>query len=153
MYAAPDFIQVMAIGNITGCDVGSMDKLQCAMENVAAAVTKSFRDSVFIADSDPVSASMAVGRAMASVSYVEVRWQWIVLPGLVWVLGAVTLVGSMWKSRGVRAPKWRNDPVPLLFLFRGRGEDAVGVAEREVEEKAEGLRVRLYESNGRMALG
>lgn len=153
MYAAPDFIQAMAIGNITGCDVGSMDKLQCAMENVAAAVTKSFRDSVFIADSDPVRASMAVGRAMASVIYVEVRWQWIVLPGLVWVLGAVTLVGSMWKSRGVRAPKWRNDPVPLLFLFRGRGEDAVGVAEREVEEKAEGLRVRLYESNGRMALG
>ncbi|KAB8205106.1 hypothetical protein BDV34DRAFT_196138 [Aspergillus parasiticus] len=153
MYGAPDFIQAMAIGNITGCDVGSTDKLQCAMENVAAAVTKSFRDSVFIADSDPVSASMAVGKAMASMTYVEVRWQWIVLPGLVWVLGAVTLVGSMWKSRGVRAPKWRNDPVPLLFLFRGQRENAVGVAEREVEEKVEGLRVRLYESGGRMALG
>lgn len=154
MYAAPDFIQTMAMGNITGCDEGSMDKLQCAMDNVAAAVTKSFRDSVFLGtdSGDPVRARMAAGKAMASKTYVEVRWQWIVLPGLVWVLGAVTLVGSMWKSRGVRAPKWRNDPLPLLFLFRGRG-DGVGVSEREAEDKAEGLRVKLYESNGRMALG
>ncbi|KAE8420070.1 hypothetical protein BDV36DRAFT_293719 [Aspergillus pseudocaelatus] len=154
MYAAPDFIQTMAMGNITGCDEGSMDKLQCAMENVAAAVTKSFRDSVFLGtdSGDSVRARMAAGKAMASMTYVEVRWQWIVLPGLVWVLGAVTLVGSMWKSRGVRAPKWRNDPIPLLFLFRGRGH-GVGVSEREAEDKAEGLRVKLYESNGRMALG
>ncbi|KAB8265036.1 hypothetical protein BDV32DRAFT_62518 [Aspergillus pseudonomiae] len=152
MYAAPDFLRAMAIGNITGCDMGSMDKLQCAMENVAAAVTKSFRDSAYIgADSDPVGARMAAGRAMASMTFVEVRWPWIVLPGLVWVLGVATLLGTMWKSRKARAPKWRNDPVPLLFLFRGQGY-GVGVSESEAEERAESLRVKLDRSNGRMVL-
>ncbi|OGM45307.1 hypothetical protein ABOM_006429 [Aspergillus bombycis] len=152
MYAAPDFIQAMAIGNITGCDVGSLDKLQCAMENVAAAVTKSFRDSAYIkADSDPVGALMAAGRAMANVVYVEVRWPWIVLPGLVWVLGAATLLGTMWKSRKVGAPKWRNDPIPLLFLFQDQGY-GVGVSERAAGEKAETLRVKLDQNNGRMVL-
>ncbi|KAE8376760.1 hypothetical protein BDV26DRAFT_264929 [Aspergillus bertholletiae] len=154
MYAAPDFIQAMAIGNTTGCDVATMDKLQCAMENVAAAMTKSFRDSAYIAaDSDPTRARMAAGRTRTSMTYVQVRWQWIVLPALVWVLGAATLAGTMWKSRSTKAPKWRNDPMPLLFLLQRRRGDAVGVAERESGEKAEALRVKLYESNGRIALG
>ncbi|KAB8228681.1 DUF3176 domain-containing protein [Aspergillus alliaceus] len=126
LYAGADFIQAMALGNITDCNATTADKLRCAMDNVAAAMSKSFRDSRFIAaNSDPGTAQMAGGRAISSVTYVEVRWPWIVLPVLVWVLGAATLVGAMWKSRRAGVPKWKNDPIPLLSLYQGDPGKAV----------------------------
>ncbi|OJJ29893.1 hypothetical protein ASPWEDRAFT_121856 [Aspergillus wentii DTO 134E9] len=150
MYAGSDVIQAFTHGNITGCNMNTVEKLSCAMHNVAQAISKSFRDASYVEmGSDLSRAQMASGRVMASMTYVEIRWWWITLPALVWVLGAATLVGTMWKSRrGV--PRWKNDPVPLLFLHQ---DGNTGVSEREPEEKADGLEVRLYHSNDKMVLG
>ncbi|KAG2417195.1 hypothetical protein HFD88_008414 [Aspergillus terreus] len=118
-YAAYDILRAIGQGDIVGCSLESATRLQCVMQNIAAAISKSFRDSPYIgAALNPDNAKMATGRVLTSVTYVSVHWQWIALPVLVWILGAVALVGTIWKTRGARVPKWRNDPLPLLFLYR-----------------------------------
>ena len=151
IYALSDFIQAMSLGNITGCDVRSVEKLECAMKNVAQAMSKTFRDSAYVgANSDLSRANMTLGRAMRSVSYVRVSWVWIALPALVWVLGAGTLAGTIWKTRRARVPKWKNDPIPLLFLYEG-GSEKRGVSLDKVDG-TNSLRMRLYEDDKNMAL-
>ncbi|KAE8153169.1 hypothetical protein BDV25DRAFT_127495 [Aspergillus avenaceus] len=146
IYAAKDFIQAMAVIDMTRCKTKSAEKLQCAMENVAAAMSKSFRDPQYIAaDSDSNRAQMANGRATSSVTYVSVRWQWIALPILVWLLGTPAISG----------PKWKNDPIPLLFLYQdeknqGHGAD---VSAQDSWERAKNLKIRLYKSDDKMILG
>ncbi|KAF7170804.1 hypothetical protein CNMCM5623_003323 [Aspergillus felis] len=151
IYAPSDFIQAMSLGNITGCDVRSAEKLECAMKNVAQAMSKTFRDSAYVgANSDFSRANMTIGRALTSVSYVQVRWPWIVLPALVWVLGAGTLAGTIWKSRRAQVPKWKNDPIPLLFLYQD-GSDKRGVSLTKADG-ANHLGMRLYEDDKNMVL-
>ncbi|GIK02028.1 hypothetical protein Aspvir_006071 [Aspergillus viridinutans] len=151
IYAPSDFIQAMSLGNITGCDVRSVEKLECAMKNVAQAMSKTFRDSAYVgANSDLSRANMTVGRAMTSVSYVQVRWAWIVLPALVWVLGAGTLAGTIWKTRRAQVPKWKNDPIPLLFLYQD-GVDKRGVSLTKAYG-TDDVGMRLYEDDKNMVL-
>lgn len=152
VYAASDFIQAMSLGNITGCDVKSVEKLECAMNNVAQAMSKTFRDSAYVgASSDLSRANMTLGRTMTSVSYVEVRWRWIVLPALVWLLGTGTLAGTIWNTRRAQVPKWKNDPIPLLFLYQD-GSDKRGVSLARADGTAN-MGMRLYEDDRRMVLG
>jgi hypothetical protein len=126
IYAPSDFIQAMSLGNITGCDIRSVEKLECAMKNVAQAMSKTFRDSAYLeANSDLSRANMTVGRAMTSVSYVQVRWEWIVLPALVWVLGAGTLAGTIGKLGEHRFPDGRMIPSLCYFCIRMEVRSAV----------------------------
>ncbi|RLL95917.1 hypothetical protein CFD26_104613 [Aspergillus turcosus] len=151
-YAGPDVIEALATGNISGCSLEAVDKFNCSMHNVAAAISKTFRDSAYIsAGSDPGKAQIAVGRVSRSLTYVAVQWQWIVLPVLVWLLGVVTLVGTVWKTQRAGAPKWRNDPVPLVFLYR-EGENE-GVSDGEINQRAHSSKVKLYESDEKRLLG
>ncbi|KAE8380915.1 hypothetical protein BDV26DRAFT_302412 [Aspergillus bertholletiae] len=126
-YAGTDFIQTISVENITGCAATmTAEKLDCAMNNVAASITKTFRDSEYVnANLELSQAHMARGQAMTNATYISVHWQWIVLPALVWLLGAVTLIGAIWKTRRANVPKWKNDPMPLLFLF-GHGGQTFG---------------------------
>ncbi|GFF85998.1 hypothetical protein IFM60648_07555 [Aspergillus lentulus] len=151
-YAGSDVIEALATGNVSGCSHDAVDKFNCSMHNVAAAISKSFRDSAYIsAGSDPDKAQMAAGRVMRTMTYVAVQWQWIVLPVLVWLLGVVTLVGTVWKTRRAGAPKWRNDPLPLLFLYREEKND--GVSNRDINQRADSLKVKLHESDQKRHLG
>ncbi|PKX96175.1 DUF3176 domain-containing protein [Aspergillus novofumigatus IBT 16806] len=151
-YAGSDVIEALATGNVSGCSPDAVDKFNCSMHNVAAAISKSFRDSAYIsAGSDPGKAQMAAGRVMRSMTYVAVQWQWIVLPVLVWLLGVVTLVGTVWKTWRNGAPKWRNDPLPLLFLYREEKND--GVSDRDIKQRADNLKVKMYESGQKRHLG
>jgi hypothetical protein len=151
-YAGSDVIEALATGNVSGCSHDAVDKFNCSMHNVAAAISKSFRDSAYIsAGSDPDKAQMAAGRVMRSMTYVAVQWQWIVLPVLVWLLGVVTLIGTVWKTRRAGAPKWRNDPLPLLFLYREDKND--GVSDRDINQRAASLKVKMYESDRKRHLG
>jgi hypothetical protein len=151
-YAGSDVIEALATGNVSSCSLDAVDKFNCSMHNVAAAISKSFRDSAYItAGSDPGKAQMAVGRVMRSMTYVAVQWQWIVLPVLVWLLGVVTLVGTVWKTRRAGAPKWRNGPLPLLFLYREERND--GVSDSDINQKTNSLKVKMYESDQKRHLG
>lgn len=88
---------------------------------------------------------MTAGQALSNKTYIKVHWQWIVLPVLVCVLAAATLIGTMWKTRRVTVPKWKNDPIPLLFLCQG--EASRDLDDKEASERAKNLTVRLYGSD------
>ncbi|OKO99529.1 hypothetical protein PENSUB_8374 [Penicillium subrubescens] len=47
-YAVPDTLRALAALNITGCDVMTAERLQCALINVAAAISKTFRDTPWL---------------------------------------------------------------------------------------------------------
>ncbi|KAJ5676650.1 uncharacterized protein N7477_002283 [Penicillium maclennaniae] len=128
-YASIDCIEAIAFGNITGCEVNNASKLECAMSNVAAAMSKTFRDSAYADDESalsPLSGNNATnGQAFSSVTHIAVHWQWIISPMLVWVLGLISLIGAVSKSRKASIPRWKNDPIPLLFLCENIHSDHV----------------------------
>ncbi|KAL4875677.1 hypothetical protein BJY04DRAFT_201373 [Aspergillus karnatakaensis] len=152
MYAAKDIIEAIGNSNMMFCDDQLANRLNCTMHNIAKAFTKTFRDQGYDADGLN-STTMIGGRVMANATYIAVRWQWLALPVFVWVLALVTLVGTMWKAHTRGVPRWKNDPLPMLFLFRdtildrpGRGVPAGG--NRQVEQ----TKVRLYEDDGNNVL-
>lgn len=122
-----DVLQTLFIQNFTNCDTPD-DRLSCAMSNIASAMSKSFRDSAytsakaagFNASASDLhnTANMAVGRTLISQAFVEVHWQWLSLPLLVWVMTVVTWIGTVGLTRRARLANWGNDIIPLLFLYR-----------------------------------
>ncbi|KGO74166.1 hypothetical protein PITC_022240 [Penicillium italicum] len=145
-YTGTDVMQTIALYDFPGCDLKPAEKLRCAMENVADAISKSFRDAAF--SSKDKANSSVIGKAMTSMTYVEISWQWIVLPVVVWLLALTTLVGTMWKTNKFKSPTWKNNLLPLLFLY-----------ENDLHEKAEDFeslsgrqRARLCDTDGGMRL-
>ncbi|KAL4959764.1 DUF3176 domain-containing protein [Aspergillus stella-maris] len=117
-YAGRDIIQALGEGKIVGCGDDLPGRLNCSMQNIAQAITKSFRDSQDSLDGMDQS-TRAIGRVRVSVTHIGVRWGWIALPILVLILGILVLTGAVWKTRRANLPKWKNDPLPLLFLYNG----------------------------------
>ncbi|CAG8045847.1 unnamed protein product [Penicillium olsonii] len=143
-YASGDLMQLMTVSNITDCNLSTAEKLRCAMEHVAQAMTKAIRDQ---SSSLPANLTCSSGDAMMSATHIAIHWQWIVLPALVWLLGLVTLVGTMWKTRRAMIPAWKNETMPIIDLCRN--------SQNEKPQTDEGLpteRARLYESDGRMVM-
>ncbi|KAL5342254.1 hypothetical protein BJX70DRAFT_410909 [Aspergillus crustosus] len=152
-YASRDILQAFGQGNIHGCDAEPVGRLSCSMQNVAKAISKSFRDSGYTSD-NVNDTTMATGRVMANATYIAVRWQWLVLPIFVWALAVTTLAGTIWKMQRGGVPKWRNDPVPLLFLLRDTilDDPGRGMSVRGDEGDISRVKVRLYEDDGRAVL-
>lgn len=139
LYASSDVLQTLDRGDLAGCrdpvsyQLSVPVKVNCSMQNVARAISKTFRDSDPLNPgnhdypssdySDDSESGAGAGRVEVNVTFISVRWQWIALPVLVWVLGAVALAGAIWKTRRRRAPRWKNDPLPLLFLYQDGDED------------------------------
>lgn len=150
LYAGTDLVQAIAFSNITGCTVNTAEKLQCAMDNAAKAITKTFRDTK---PSGPAAIKhreyRATGQAMTNTVHIAVHWQWIVVPALVWLLGIVTLIGTIWKSRQADVPTWKTDLIPLLFLYKDAQETGVP----SHGEPEDSHIVRLYEIDDRVVLG
>ncbi|KAJ5386958.1 hypothetical protein N7509_009499 [Penicillium cosmopolitanum] len=116
IYATVDAVQAVAHADIIDCPYDTVQKLECAMKNMAQAMTKTFRDDGVTALSSSTNNTQAVGKAMSNMTYVSVRWQWIVLPALVWLLGLVTIIVTTSKTRRYRAPVWKNGIMPLFDL-------------------------------------
>ncbi|KAL3442811.1 hypothetical protein BJX65DRAFT_286138 [Aspergillus insuetus] len=160
LYASTDVLQTLDRGDFAGCGppasyhISVPGKVNCSMQNIARAISKTFRDSEFEAPEDSTYlGSSARGRVEFNVTFVTVRWQWIALPVFVWVLGAVALAGAFWKSRTRRAPRWKNDPLPLLFLYQDDVADGIGNGRshspgRRWVPNTDRLKVRLYGSQG-----
>ncbi|PWY89612.1 hypothetical protein BO94DRAFT_555936 [Aspergillus sclerotioniger CBS 115572] len=155
-YAGADILRALWGGGIVGCGDELAGRLNCSMQNVAEAISKTFRDSAYIkAKSNPDHAEMARGDSLVSVTYISVHWEWIALPALVWVLGTLVVIGTWWKTRRTKAPKWNNDPLPLLFLYHDRINQGPGGGSQVEDEasKLGKLRVKLYKSEQRVVLG
>ncbi|OJJ42091.1 hypothetical protein ASPZODRAFT_105830 [Penicilliopsis zonata CBS 506.65] len=120
-YATTDALEAIFYGNFSSsCAVD--DQLTCAMENVATAISKTIRDSAFTSGEESdvattVNTNITMGHTMTTVSFVAVHWQWLLLPLFVWLLATVSWIGAVWKS-GPQIPVWKNDILPLLFLYR-----------------------------------
>ncbi|KAL4742967.1 hypothetical protein BDV11DRAFT_216176 [Aspergillus similis] len=153
-YATADVMEALLLGNITNCADVQSNRFSCAMHNVAGALSKSFRDQAYI-NSGAEMADMALGHTQVNATIVHVRWQWLTLPVLVWMLGAATWSGAEWKTRRGKLYKWSDNPLPLLFLYRegqnadadgSRGANAVqgmGVSGQAYEQRAKRIHARL----------
>ncbi|KAL4922035.1 hypothetical protein BDW62DRAFT_76721 [Aspergillus aurantiobrunneus] len=154
IYAGRDILVALGGGDIVGCGPYLPSRLTCAMENIAQAISKSFRDSSYRLNPEDES-GRAVGRVRISATHVGVRWGWIVLPVLVLLLGILVLGGTLWKARRRSIPKWRNDPLPLLFLH-SETEDGqaggLGLPAHGGLSHTKGVKVRLDNSEGRILL-
>jgi hypothetical protein len=151
-YATTDAMQAFVYGNITGCADTKHDRFGCAMRNVADAMSKSFRDQAYINN----EADMAVGHTHVNVTVIHVHWQWLTLPLLVWLLSAVTWLGTEWKTHRGKLQKWSDNPLPLLFLYRD-GEDSQtdqvqGLSGQAYERRAKSIHTRLYLKENHAAL-
>ncbi|PYH71774.1 DUF3176 domain-containing protein [Aspergillus vadensis CBS 113365] len=150
-YAASDTLQALAVANISGCSEILSERLSCAMDNVAAAMSKTFRDAAYV--TDPASAAMTTGSAKVSEVYIVVYWAYLALPVLVWTLGAILVLGTLWKTRRARVPAWKNDTLPLLFLYGNKDEGMDLPQGSETEQASRHELVRLYNDESRVFLG
>ncbi|KAL5040978.1 hypothetical protein BDW71DRAFT_192695 [Aspergillus fruticulosus] len=160
LYASSDVLQTLDRGDLAGC-IGPVSyqlsvpvKVNCSMQNVARAISKTFRDLDFEVPLDqfePGPLAPAPGKVEVNVTFISVRWQWIALPVLVWGLGAGALAGAFWKTRRKRAPRWKNDPLPLLFLYQDDNRDEHGDGTSPTKRwvpNTDLLKVRLYGGQG-----
>ncbi|CAI7650676.1 unnamed protein product [Penicillium crustosum] len=154
IYAGRDILVALGEGEVVGCGDYLPSRLNCTMENIAQAVSKSFRDSRYRLNAEDES-GRAVGRVRISVTHVGVRWAWIVLPVLVLLLGILVLVGTLWKARQRCIPKWKNDLLPLLFLYSDMTDEKAGgfglPAQGSLSHTKQ-MKVRLDTSDGRILL-
>ncbi|OQE05038.1 hypothetical protein PENVUL_c027G05686 [Penicillium vulpinum] len=144
IYASTDLVQAVSYFNITGCTVKTAERLRCVMENVALAMSKTFRDNPSVSSPLPYTE----GQALTNITYVSVHWQWIILPALVCLLGLTTLLGTIWKTRKAMVPTWKNDAIPLLFLYEITQDEKP----ENYQKPANNQRMMLKESEGKMLL-
>ena len=148
-YATTDVIEMLLYGELAGCENLKTDRFRCAMNNIAGAISKSFRDQAYV--NDTVTANLSVGHTMANAIIVHIRWQWLTLPLLVWLITAVAWVGTEWKTRRASVPKWTDNPLPLLFLYRGDSEgkakEVEGVSGEAYVQRAKDIEAQLRTEN------
>ncbi|KAE8143438.1 hypothetical protein BDV38DRAFT_277459 [Aspergillus pseudotamarii] len=144
-YATADALEAIFYGNFTGTNCQDADQLSCTMKNVAAAMSKTIRDSAFTYSTsyqptEFTKAKTTTGKAQIYASFVDVRWVWLTLPIIVWVLGALSCLCTAWMTHQAHIQTWMNSVLPLLFLhlhrdstidFQGGGDEIVGVQLRE----------------------
>lgn len=148
-YATTDVIEMLLYGELAGCENLKTNRFRCAMNNIAGAMSKSFRDQAYI--NDTVAANLSVGHTMANAIIVHIRWQWLTLPLLVWLITAVAWVGTEWKTRRASMPKWTDNPLPLLFLYRGdsegRAKEVDGMSGEAYVQRAKDIEAQLRTEN------
>ena len=110
--------------NYTAKDCGSQneDTYSCTIRGFAKSLTKTLRD--FGVDKYGQGGDgnyLVKGEALIPATFVRVQWQWILLPAAVWVSGFVTWAAIAFQTWRLRLPKWRDDLLPLMFLYRGEG--------------------------------
>ena len=123
LYAPVDIGQSIFYGNYSQCS-GTNDHLTCVARNMAMAMTKSFRDSAYIAHGLD-GADMAIGDTMIAATLVYIDWAWLTLPLLIWLLSVVLWAATAWQTRKRKLPLWRNNPLTLVHLL-GRKSNADG---------------------------
>lgn len=96
------------------------------------------------------------GTAYVPTVFVNVRWPWIILPGILLVTGALFLVVTILTSKKSHAPLWKSSALaPYYHGIEGGDEDGDKLLTASaMERKSEGESVRLQrsEDNGRLVL-
>ncbi len=140
------------------CGSPNADTFACSMGGIAAALTKTVRNAGVIANGTDIGDEFLVrGSVETAATFIRVRWGWIALPCAVWVLGLIAWAVVVFQTRHMRLPTWRDDPLPLMFLYRDWDEHRGSMGLRDsffaaddcsswaYEKVAEGLNVQLRE--------
>jgi hypothetical protein len=120
--AAQDVLQAILYGDLARCSP-ARDPMECAMENTVKALTKTFRDASFV-EHGYQKAKMTVGKTLVDQTRVMIQWPWLFVPLLVWLLSVGLWSATVWRTWKRGMPMWRNNPLPLLSLYRPIDEDA-----------------------------
>ncbi|KAL2797288.1 hypothetical protein BJX66DRAFT_335191 [Aspergillus keveii] len=165
-YATSDVLEAIFYGDFNTTMPSCTDQLSCAVSNVAAAMAKTLRDTAFTnsGSSSGADQSLVKGQTMVTVPFVQIHWEWLALPLLVWILTCLVWLAAMVKTRRGRIYKGANNPLPLLFLYDkrveeeggaqvadtvryGRGSSAVRWTEVAIDRRAGMIKARLH-NNG-----
>lgn len=153
-FASTDTLRAIFYGNLSGCASGD-DHLTCAFDNVAKAMTKTFRDSAYMSHGLE-GANATFGQTWTTLSYLRIDWQWMSLPFAVWIMAATLWCGTVLKTRRAQIPAWANNILPLLFLYRDGSEQGKGckhdISSAGYIQKSERIMARLRVSDGKAAL-
>jgi hypothetical protein len=150
-YATTDALEALFYGNFTGTNCQDADQLSCAMKNVAAAMSKTIRDSAFTYSTNYqpfefTKANTTTGKALVIVSFVDVHWEWLTLPITVWILGALSCLFTAWMTHQTHIQTWMNSVLPLLFLqprrdnminFQGGGDEITEVKPKREQDRSD----------------
>lgn len=153
-YAPIDALQSIFYGDFSGCGPDD-DYLMCAVNNAAKAMTKTFRDSAYIAYG-LAGANATLGETLATVSYVRIDWQWASLPFCVWIMAAALWCGTALKTRRANVPVWANNVLPLLFLHGKDNADESeikhGTLNSDYLRRTEKINAQLQVADGKAVL-
>lgn len=138
-------------------------RFQCAIENMASAMSVRIRDGIskMMVAGDEASANrnvVATGSTMVSQTYIAVTWYWLLLPILIWVLAVIMFVGTVWKTRQAGVRTWRTSTLAPLFLGLGIGDEKKQQVEQipmtadGLQKKAEEIKVQLHLTEQEMKL-
>ncbi|KAK4182743.1 hypothetical protein QBC35DRAFT_395373, partial [Podospora australis] len=104
----------------SACNSPNGDTFACAMRSIAAALTKTVRNAGVVTNGTGLGDEFLVrGRAQSSATFVRVEWHWIALPCAVWILGLFAWVSVAVQTHRMSLPTWRDNFLPLFFLYRG----------------------------------
>ena len=88
------------------------------MDNAAQSLTKLAMD---------MNRIQITGKAGNQVTFVHVRWLWLITPGLLEITGLVLLILTIRISKRRDAPLWKSSILPILFHSLQGGEGVLEV--------------------------
>ncbi|KAH7066808.1 hypothetical protein BKA63DRAFT_128162 [Paraphoma chrysanthemicola] len=105
--------------------------------NMATSMTNKIRDGR--------NGTIVYGTAFREETYIHVSWPWLILPGVVVLMGVVLLGASIVLSRGEKDGLWRNSVLAVLFTRLGGWEQETLRVGRwsEIGDQAKSMRGRL----------
>ncbi|KAJ9299788.1 hypothetical protein DTO271G3_2672 [Paecilomyces variotii] len=131
VYATTDALEAIFYNRFNESSCKDNDQLSCAISQVTAAMSKTVRDSAFTKNISyqpygPITANTTVGHTKVVVSYVSVHWEWIILPAMVWAMGALFYISSVWSTHRAQVQTWMNSTLPLLSPYLTGSKEVEG---------------------------
>ncbi|GFF52916.1 protein of unknown function DUF3176 [Aspergillus udagawae] len=148
-YATTDALEAIFYREFNETNCRDNDQLTCAIGKVAAAMSKTIRDTAFTGDVNPqpggsVVVNTTAGHTKITVSFVSVHWEWLVLPVSAWVLGALFCISSAWSTYEAQIQTWMNSTLPLaLPRLTGSENRSIGIASGQASDSSDARYYRL----------
>jgi hypothetical protein len=110
--------------------------LSDTFEGIAASLTQLGRDS---------RPSEVTGQVALPVTYLHIRWEWLILPAVLEVAGIALLLSTMVVAKRAKTPLWKGSVLPFLYhgLEDGMREDVSALESVSSMEREAKARVRL----------
>jgi hypothetical protein len=108
--------------------------------NIATSMTNNIRGAR--------NATMVEGIAFREETYIHVDWAWLVLPGIVVLMGVVLLAATAWSGRGESDMLWKNSVLATVFM-QTRGWDSLRAGRwSDMDSQAKSIKGKLERNEG-----